>query len=102
MPRIPNPRLKPSSDWWLAAAVVAFALMLAALYLGQGLPSLVYVVLVLGLLVFSLVALLIHHFMGLVSLGQRIHLLIRQSRANALIFLGLGLAAVVLKLLGVW
>lgn len=104
MPRIPDPRPKPkpSSDWWLGAAVVSFALLLGALYLGQGLPSLIYVGLVLGLLIFSIVALLIHHFIDLVSLGRHIRLLIRQSRANALIFLGVGIVAVVLKLLGVW
>ena len=98
----PRPENLDPGGRWLWLALVSFALMLASLYLGQGLPSLVYVVMVLGLLVLSLVSLIIHHLYDVVSIGQRIRHLVGQSRTHAAIVLTLGLVAVALKLLGIW
>lgn len=76
--------------------------MLAVLYLGQGLPSLVYVVLVLGLLLFSFASLLIYHHLELVGVAQRVNQLVRQNPRNAwLVLVAVGIA-VILKILGIW
>ena len=87
---------------WLWISVISFGLMLAALYLGQGLPSAVYVVLVLGLLLISVVGLFAHHFLEMFRIGGLVAGLVRASRTNALVFLVLGLLAVITKLLGWW
>jgi len=89
-----------SSGRWLWVSVVSFVLMLLALYLGQGLPSLLYVVLVLGLFLLAFVALTVHHVYDLVALGLRVRQIAMKSRLNAAIVLLVGVA-LVLKLLKV-
>ncbi len=96
------PKAKDSSGVWLFRAIVSFGLMLLALFLGQGLPSLVYVVLVLGLLLFSFISLLIYHHLELIGLGHRVAELARGNPVTAWFFLVMGGVAVVLKLLGFW
>jgi hypothetical protein len=76
--------------------------MLVTLYLGQGLPSLVYVVLVLGLLGAALVGLLVHHIYDLVRIGQTLRGLVLKSRINAATVLLVAAVLGVLKLLGIW
>lgn len=97
MQKTPDPSAR-----WLWVSVVSFALMLAALYLGQPLPSLAYVLLVLGLLVLAVIALLVHHVYELFDLSQRVRQIAGKSRPSALLLLGVGLVLVVLKVLHVW
>ena len=90
------------SGRWLWTAVAALALMLLILYVGQGWPSLIYVVLVLGLLAVSMLALIVHHLYDLLWVGKRIAELSRASRQNALIFLVVAGIVIATKLLGWW
>lgn len=94
------PKPDPSGRW-LKTAAISLVLMLASLYLGQGLPSWLYVVLVLGLVLLSFVSLIIHHLYDLVAVAQAIRHVAGKSRRNALIILVVGLV-IGLKLLGIW
>jgi hypothetical protein len=76
--------------------------MLVALYLGRGLPSPIYVVLVLGLLGAALVGLLVHHIYDLVQVGRTLRELVLKSRINAATVLLVAAVLGVLKLLGIW
>ncbi|HEU4740171.1 MAG TPA: hypothetical protein VFS50_01080 [Meiothermus sp.] len=87
---------------WLKVAVVSFALMLAVLYLGQGLPSLAYVILVLGLFLLAFLAMIADHLLQVVALTRRVRNLAGRSPLNAGLLVGIGVLMIVLKLLGVW
>lgn len=99
---MPRDKQPDSTGAWLNRAIVSFILMLLALYLGQHLPSLLYVVLVLGLLLFSFASLLIYQHLELFGLGKRVAALVRDNPRNAWAVLVLAGVAVALKLLGIW
>jgi len=69
MPTNPG-RKRGLEGYWLTVAIKSFVLMLAVLYLEQGLPSLLYVVLILGFLLLAMVALVAHHFYSLLAFGR--------------------------------
>jgi hypothetical protein len=87
---------------WLWVSVISFGLMMAVLYLGQGLPSLLYVVLVLGLIVLSIISLFAHHFLEVFHIGRLVADAARASRRTALVLLFLSGVVVITKLLGWW
>jgi hypothetical protein len=91
-----------SSKGWLWIAATSFVLSLAALYLGQGWPSLLYVVWVLGFLLLAVAGLFISHIYDLAEIGQRIRSMVLQSRASATYVLLFALLLVGLKLLGIF
>jgi hypothetical protein len=87
---------------WLKVAVVSFALMLAVLYLGQGLPSLAYVILVPALFLLAFLDMIADHLLQVVALTRRVRNLAGRSPLNAGLLVGIGVLMIVLKLLGVW